>query len=299
MSYQNLILPVSTLLILISVFRFTDGNCHTRSIPDSVVQNHSPVISYASHDSLLVTRGKKVFSLASGDTLRHGDELQTCSGQFVIITYPAAGSMIIHPLSTIRLDLHNHSVQLRDAIIHVELHHNHSGTLSSFNCFDASIRTDRQHAEASSFGIQCHRESGISVTSQQGTLHLKSNNQHYILNSGKALAGRATSDAYTKVPIPKQPGKITQGTYSRHTVYNDQTGLRFDWNPVDFTDKYLVHIYQVSNTRTVHRFGFYKSNAFSMTNSLPPGMYAIRILAIDYYGVTGKWSVPLSFQYQP
>ncbi len=263
---------------------------------DSMDILHFPTIEYCD-GPLRVARNGETISLPNLETLMPGDAIETGSNQFAVLRFPDSWLMIVHPHSRITLSKDRNALILNDANVHVEMdsrYETEPRNIEMLQCFDARIAPITS-SQSISFGLQCRGESGISVTSQSGAVALASHDRYYEISSGNALVGRATSDKYQETPQPDQPKMIIASNSNIESQTDEVKAVRFNWQSVSMADQYLIHIYQEQEDPIKHKFRIQRTNEYT-TSDIESGSYFFRVLAIDYYGVSGSWSEPVPFQ---
>ncbi len=258
-----------------------------------------------SHPGLRVKRNGKPVDITEDTNLLPGDELETCARHFAVIEFHPAGTMILYPASKVIFDPDGSYLALKSAEI---LYENGTGE-SSFpdivHCFDDSLYQNHDTLPVS-FGIHCRGESGMILTSKSGTMWWSCKGAPCEVLAGEGLMGRITTANYSTITPPSQPNITTAYVVPRIITDNPETGRQdkidysatIMWNPVAMADQYLVHIYQDNDDRSHQTITLHHRN--QITTDLPgPGSYIARIMAVDYYGVSGVWSDPLSFTAQP
>ncbi len=295
--HRILLITGLALLLFIGIYRTSGSTSTGVAEPGFVIPDELPVMTIV-HGPLSVMRDNETRTLERGDTLLPGDEMETCAGQFAVIDFQSTGYMIVHPVSNVKLDAGENIVRLRNADIHLEQRVNSSGVMPKIACYDAEVSATYHATDTISFGMQCRGESGITISIHRGSLLLQSNSRRYDLAQGMAVSGRATSDTYTEVSQPGRP-VFTDFIENESLRMDEEPSSRsFRWRPVSMTDQFLIHIYSPFAERPVHQIRYVNNNEFAV-DSLLPGSYHIRVLAVDYYGVTGNWSEPLPFDYLP
>ncbi|MDG5766422.1 hypothetical protein QA596_03005 [Balneolales bacterium ANBcel1] len=229
--------------------------------------------------------------------LQPGDELETVSGQFVVLRFGKQEHIIIHPLSRVRFAEDGTQLTLLDAEIHVL---NASGTSllsGGVICFDTKVFHDST-GEAFEYGLMCRGEAGIALTGQKGDIVFDTPSERHLVHEGTAIVGRSESTRFMDVPQPDKPQILDTVNIKNRLANDSRTGIHLSWKPVPMSDHYLVHIYSPQEEQVSHRFRIRKDNTFS-SEDLPPGSYKLRIMTVDFYGVSGNWSDPYSFHILP
>ncbi len=260
-----------------------------------------PVISY-SDGGLNVIRDGDSLRFTAGDTLLPGDNLETGSRQFAVIQFDKSNSIIIHPSSFVKFSSTGSTLHTLSASIQVDRYSEER--LPLIVCFDDTLtHVDSESIQNHSFGMQCRGESGITISSRKGVLRWNCAVQPCDIPAGKGLAGSISATVFEFVDIPEQPD--ISFTFTADTVPAMQSESRanaFEWPPVTLADRYLAHIFNYSNDRyddrkikKHHSLKMLHNNEIEVSG-LDSGSYYIRVLAIDFYGVSGQWSDPVPFE---
>ncbi len=264
-----------------------------------------------SHRCLKVERDGQAHDIPENKELLPGDIVETCSRHFALIDFSPGGTMILYPASRVTMVSDGSELILKSAEMLFENDLPESSFPDVVRCFDETIYHS-QDAPPVSFGVHCRGESGMILTSKTGTLLWRCRDAPCEIPAGQGLMGRITTANYSGVMPPAQPHMTTAYVVPQRQTKDsvpdsdpeadaeihseDKTGFSATmmWNPVDMADRYLVHIYQDTEERIHHVLTLHHKNRF--TAELPEaGRYVARVMAVDFYGVSGEWSDPISF----
>ncbi|TVQ71389.1 MAG: hypothetical protein EA363_06015 [Balneolaceae bacterium] len=264
-----------------------------------------------SHQCLKVERDGQTLALPENKELLPGDIVETCSRHFALIDFSPAGTMILYPASRATIVSDGSELILKSAEFLFENDLSGSSFPDIVRCFDESLYHNHD-APPVSFGVHCRGESGMILTSKTGTLWWSCRDAPCEVPAGQGLMGRITTANYSRVTLPAQPLITTAYVVPQRQAKDpvpdsdpktaaevnseDKSGFSaaIMWNRVDMADQYLVHIYQDTEERFHHVLTLHHKNRF--TAELPgAGIYIVRVMAVDFYGVSGEWSAPFSF----
>jgi len=264
-----------------------------------------------SHQCLKVERDGKIIDLPENKELIPGDIVETCSRHFALIEFYPAGTMILYPASRATIVSDGSELLLKSAELLFESDLSESSFPDVVRCFDETLYHIHD-APSVSFGVHCRGESGMILTSKTGSLWWTCRDVPCEIPAGQGLMGRITTANYSEVTLPAQPHITTVYVIPQRQAKDplpdsdpeadaeinsdDKSGFSATimWNRVEMADQYLVHIYQDTEERIHHVLTLHHKNRFAA--ELPgPGRYIARIMAVDFYGVSGKWSAPFSF----
>lgn len=288
---------IATLLLVAFLLVFTGITkpVSSNNIPDLNGNDGSLVLEF-SNEPLKLFRKQEELSLSQNQVLLPGDRMETSYMQFAVLRLSDGSGLIIHPLSRISLSDNGKKIILTDA----DIHFNYSGEnstppeIDTIQCFGNRISVPFD-GESLSFGVQCRAESGLVFSAQDGSMYLHSEEKSHKMNEGHALLGRTTSNDFMEVSIPARPQIIDSAhAQSPEIPESNESPIHFHWQDVSMTDHYLVHIHRQNSDEAKHLFHLQKANHFT-PGQLSPGTYLLRVIAIDYYGVSGSWSEPQVF----
>lgn len=256
-------------------------------------------ISY-SHSCLNVLRDNEHVDMRDETGLLPGDVVKTCARHFAILDFHPDGLMILYPSSKIVLDPGGNDIILKGGEIQFENDAKTTSFPSTLHCYDESM----YHVEGSapvSFGVHCRGDSGMILVSKKGSLWWNYQGNPYEITDGNGVMGRITTANYSSITLPDRPiiidSIVAQPVEAKDTVAEKVYSASFRWTPVPLADQYIVHIYQddTQHMQTMHHLvTLHHRNEFS-TELPESGDYKIRVMAIDFYGVSGDWSPALSF----
>ncbi len=264
-----------------------------------------------SHQCLKVERDGQTLVLQKNKELLPGDIVETCSRHFALIDFNPAGTMILYPASRATIVSDGSELMLNSAELLFENDLSESSFPDVVRCFEETLHHNHD-APPVSFGVHCRGESGMILTSKTGALWWSCRDTPCEIPAGQGLMGRITSANYSGVILPAQPHITTAYVVPQRQETDpvpdsdtdaaskidskDKSGFSaiIMWNGVDMADQYLVHIYQDAEERFHHVLTLHHKNRF--TAELPKaGEYNVRVMAVDFYGVSGEWSDPFSF----
>ncbi len=272
---------------------------------DSIFAN----ISFAT-TSLKVTRDGESVDLTETSTLFPGDHIETCARSFAVVDFHPAGSMILFPASMVVINKDGTLLDLKSAEI---LFENESG-ISSFpatlRCFDDFMYHHQDYYPVS-FGIHCRGESGMILTAKSGSAWWSCKGAPCEVPEGSGLMGRVTTANYSSVTLPPKPvittAYVVPDLVPEVLDSKEVNGIgqksgytaTIMWNPVPMADQYVVHIARIKGGDMIHQvMTLHHRNQF--TAQLPgSGRYFARVMAVDFYGVSGTWSELLAFTADP
>ncbi len=250
-----------------------------------------------SHSCLKVIRENKRVASDPGSELMPGDIVETCAKHFAVLNFQPEGSMILFPSSIVVVSPDGTKLTLKSAEILFEYDTITTSFPEIIHCFDESL----YHVEGSpplSFGVHCRGESGMILTSKRGSLWWNNHGKPFEISESTGIMGRVTTANYSRITLPEQPvimdSIVVTPATARDTASINGSNVTLRWTPIAMTDQYLVHIYQNDSQKTHHVVTLHHSNQFSTILS-GAGDFEIRVMAIDFYGVTGAWSLPYSF----
>ncbi|MFO8030246.1 MAG: hypothetical protein R6U28_10310 [Cyclonatronaceae bacterium] len=268
-----------------------------RDSTDSTEQQPFARIAFA-HQSLRIERSGQRVDVEVGDEIQPGDVIETCAKHFSLLEFPDHASMIIFPSSRLVYEPDGKSFTLKDAEIHFESMAAGSAYPDAFHCFDDTF-THNADEQAVSMGIHCRGESGVILTSKKGSLQWLCQGQPCELSDGQGLMGRVITANLDQIELPARTvislPLVLSATADQDTVSGSAYTADFWWSPVPMTDRYLVHIKQTYPHAVHQELEMHALNRYS--SELPgPGNYTIRVMAVDFYGVSGDWSDPVEFR---
>ena len=275
---------------------------------DIMVPGHFARIVF-SHPTLKIIRNGEKLEFPENKELLPGDIIETCPKHFAMVEFRPAGTMTLFPASRVSILSDGSELALYSAEVLFESNLTETTFPGKLRCFDETLHHSHDPPPVS-FGVHCRGESGMILTSKAGTLLWNCRDAPCEISAGQGLMGRITTANYSKVMPPAQPNIKT--TYVvPHLQTKDRDGepdqaedpgpdqksgfsATIMWNRVDMADQYLVHIYQDTKGRRHHVLTLHHKNRFTAELS-EPGRYTVRVMAVDYYGVSGEWSDPVSF----
>ncbi len=255
-------------------------------------------ISY-SHSSLKISRDDTLLDLTTDTGLLPGDIVETCARHFAILDFHPDGILILYPSSRIAFGSDGTDIILKGAELHFENHAHTSSLPKILRCYDKSIYPSE--GPPVSFGVHCRGESGMIVASKQGSVWWNCRREPCEIKAGSGIMGRITTANYSHITLPEKPiildSIVAKPDTTIESVAPKMYHVSFQWSSVPMADQYLVHIYQnlPNQVRKKHHTAtLHHRNEFSTLLS-ESGEYTIRIMAIDFYGVSGNWSTPYTF----
>lgn len=268
-----------------------------QTVPYSTDKQPFARIAFA-HQSLRIERSGQRIDVEVGDEIQPGDIIETCAKHFSLIEFPDHASMIIFPSSRLVFEPDGKSFNLKDAEIHFESKVTGSSYPDVFHCFNDTFTHDADE-QVVSMGIHCRGESGIILTSKKGSLRWLCQGKPCELSDGQGLMGRVITANLDQIELPARTvisaPLILSTSADKDTASGSVYTADFWWSPVPMTDRYMVHIKQTHPSAVHHQLGMHARNRFS--SELPgPGNYSIRVMAVDFYGVSGDWSEPVEFR---
>ncbi len=266
-------------------------------------------VSY-SHDCMKIKRNGETLGGARDANLLPGDILETCSKHFAIIDFYPGGSMILFPASKAVLDQDGSQLTLNGAEILFENDQTKSSFPEVVRCFDESTYHNSGTVPMS-FGIHCRGESGMILTTKIGSMWWSCQGSPCEILAGEGLMGRITTANFSSITLPDRPRMVTAYVVPKWSASdgpetdapdttNKDAGYTATivWNPVPMADQYLVHIFEQNDGKIHHSLTLHHRSEIA-AEITSPGRYVARVMAIDYYGVTGDWSDPINFIADP
>ncbi len=256
-------------------------------------------ISYF-HNCLKVIRDDAQLDVTTDTKLLPGDVVETCARHFAILDFHPDGILILYPSSKIGFDPEGTHITLKGAELHFENHAHTSSIPEILHCFDESIYHSEEPPPVS-FGVHCRGESGMILASKQGSVWWSCQGKPCEIKQGNGVMGRFTTANYSSITLPEKPiildSIVAQTDTIIDTAAKKKHHVAFQWSSIPMADHYLVHIYQKLPNQVQkkhHMVTLHHKNEFSTL--LPEsGEYTIRVMAIDFYGVSGNWSTPFTF----
>ena len=295
-------------------------------VADTVIETQ-PYLSF-SNQPLRVIRNKEVHEMVSGNLLRPGDIIETCARHFAQIAFPPGGTLILFPSSQLIYSEDAESLILKDAEIHFENKgYRSNDKIISTNiperiyCFEHEITHSGTKRYPVSFAVNCRGDTGMILTSKKASLKWRCASLECDVKENSGIMVQAASVKYTIINLPGRPelkrnDAANSGSNPDEKLQNPGQVL-LEWSPVAMADHYVVHLYKTSGDPLMHphktagdSLEYPRKTAGdslehlllkrSHTNrykidQLPAGTYAFRVMAIDYYGVSGLWSDVLIF----
>lgn len=288
------------------------GNLHLHQAETAITTREDTLFAKVtySHDCLKIIRNKESIDATRNIALLPGDKLETCSRHFAMVDFYPGGTMTLFPASNLVLKEEGSYLSLMGAEILFENDQNKTTFPEVVSCFGETMYHNQGTARVS-FGVHCRGESGLILTSKEGSIWWSCKGTPCEVLAGEGLMGRITTANFASVTLPDQPRMTTAYVVPNHTApdihpQDDNAAIQNEsgftatiiWSPVSMADQYLVHIYQENDSRIHHTLTTHHQNQFS--TELPyPGLYLARVMAIDFYGVTSRWSDPVTVIVEP
>lgn len=274
-------------------------------IADTVV--HIPPYLAFSSQPLRVVRNNEVHELVPGNSLKPGDVIETCARHFALIAFPPGGNLILFPSSQLMYSGDAESLILKDAEILFENSSHPLNDDSSITnipeklyCFEHELSHYGTTQYPVSFAVSCRGDTGMILTAQKASLTWKCARIDCKVEQNTGIVVQAASVTYTAINLPDRPEiKKVSGITGESSLDEiiEISGLTIlEWTPVAMADHYLVHLYEIAGDSLEHLQIIRSHTNHHEIDQLPAGLYAFRVMAIDYYGVTGSWSETLLFR---
>jgi hypothetical protein len=315
MNFRNTILILTAIFVAVlsgtsngftSMERYEAGPIEDTTLVDDPIYAR---ISFA-ESCLKVTRNEITKYFSETQRLHPGDHIETCSKHFAVIDFYPAGSMTLFPASKLVISPDGTYITLKSAEILFENESGESSFPEAVKCFEESLYHDRGNFPVS-FGIHCRGESGMILTAKSGNLWWSCRGTPCEVPQGSGLMGRVTTANYAGLIPPAKPVMTTayvvpdrfpddlDTSMETKPVPTDGYSASIVWNPVPMTDQYLVHIFRETDEKRIHHFVLMHHRNHISIRLPGPGRYLARVMAFDFYGVSGDWSEPIAFIADP